>query len=88
MIREKNSQQESIVILPYKEGKFIRFPLAPKGSVGWLSHVGDFNSNIAYIRSMSLVQPAKWEMLDIAHARRSVISEDTYPNYHVSRLSN
>lgn len=84
LIREKNSQQESIVILPYKEGKFIRFPLAPKGSVGWLSHVGDFNSNIAYIRSMSLVQPAKWEMLDIAHARRSVISEDTYPNYHVS----
>lgn len=84
LISEENSQQDSIVILPYKKGKLVRFPLAPKGSVGWLSHVGDFNSNIAYIRSMSLVQPAKWEILNIADVQRSDSSEDSYPNYHVS----
>ena len=55
--------------------------LAQSGQVAWVSQVGDFNSNKLHIRSMSMVQPAKWEKLDTQSLQREVFSQDVYSNY-------
>ncbi|NOH97153.1 prolyl oligopeptidase family serine peptidase [Vibrio sp. 99-70-13A1] len=55
--------------------------LAQSGQVAWVSQVGDFDSNKLHIRSMSMIQPAKWEKLNTQSLQREVFSQDAYPNF-------
>ncbi|MDN3684942.1 prolyl oligopeptidase family serine peptidase [Vibrio sinaloensis] len=46
--------------------------------------MGDYNSNVVRIRSMSMVQPAKWEELNLVSMSRTLLSQDVYPTYRQS----
>lgn len=59
--------------------------LAKPGQVAWVSQVGDYQSNKLHIRSMSLIQPAKWERLNTDTLKREVFSQDRYPEYQKSK---
>ncbi|KWT99778.1 protease [Vibrio toranzoniae] len=59
--------------------------LAKPGQVAWVSQVGDYQSNKLHIRSMSLIQPAKWDRLNTGTLKRQVFSQDHYPEYQKSK---
>ncbi|NAX21793.1 prolyl oligopeptidase family serine peptidase [Vibrio sp. V39_P1S14PM300] len=81
VLSERVKGQETFVILDRSGKVRIRQPLAESGTVGWLSRPGDYASNTIHIRSMSMIQPPKWEALDVADASRQLLSQDEYPNY-------
>lgn len=81
---EQSKGRQSIVVLNHQGKEIHREPLSAEGSVGWVSRVGDYNSNIVRIRSMSMVQPAKWEELNLASMSRTLLSQDVYPTYRQS----
>lgn len=78
---EQFQGQKSIVLLNHQGKEQYREPLAEQGSVGWVSRVGDYESDVLRIRSMSMVQPAKWEELNVASKLRTQLSQDIYSNY-------
>jgi oligopeptidase B len=80
---EKNKGHKTLVVIPYNKGEQTRIDLSVQGNVGWVSRVGDYASNVIHIRSMSLIQPAKWEEFNIATRKRTLLSQDTYPNYKI-----
>lgn len=84
LIHEHEQGRDQLVIIGYDKAEPLHLAMAPEGAVGWISRVGDFNSNIVHIRSMSMIQPAKWERLHIGNAQRSLISEDAYPGFQQS----
>lgn len=59
--------------------------LAASGQAAWVSRVGDFKSNTLYIRSMSMVQPPKWEKVNSSTLERTLYSQDNYPTITPSR---
>lgn len=62
----------------------LRTSLSTSGQVAWISHVGDFNSDTFYLRSMSMVQSPKWEKVNTATLNRALYLEDQYPNIDAS----
>ncbi|PKG37900.1 S9 family peptidase [Psychromonas sp. Urea-02u-13] len=80
---EQNKGRKTLLVIPYNQGKKTRIALSEQGNVGWVSRVGDYASNVIRIRSMSLIQPAKWEEFNIETGKRTVLSQDTYPNYKI-----
>ncbi|MFB9216467.1 prolyl oligopeptidase family serine peptidase [Vibrio sinaloensis] len=81
---EQSKGRQSIVVLNHQGKEIHREPLSAEGSVGWVSRVGDYNSNVVRIRSMSMVQPAKWEELNLVSMSRTLLSQDVYPTYRQS----
>lgn len=59
--------------------------LADVSQVAWVSQVGDYQSNKLHIRSMSLIQPAKWDRLNTDTLQRESFSQDHYPEYQKSK---
>lgn len=60
-------------------------PLTTSGQTAWVSRVGDFKSNTFYIRSMSMIQPPKWEKVNSSTLERTLYSQDNYPTITPSR---
>ncbi|OLQ81631.1 protease [Photobacterium proteolyticum] len=82
---EQYRGRNALVILPYGDGEPKRIPLSEQGIVGWVSRVGSYESNVLRIRSMSLIQPPKWEEYSLATDERTLLSQDFYPNYQIGR---
>ena len=82
---EQYQGRNALVILSYGDGEPKRIPLSEQGTVGWVSRVGSYESNILRIRSMSLIQPPKWEEYSLATGERTLLSQDFYPNYQIGR---
>ena len=55
--------------------------LGTKGKVEWLSRAGDYNSNKLHIRTMSMVTPPKWDILNTKTLQRTLLSQDNYPTF-------
>lgn len=72
---------KSLAVKSYVSSQVQRHKLTENGVVAWVSNVGDFNSDTVRIRSMSMIQPPRWEELNIRTGMRSMLSEDHYPNY-------
>ncbi len=66
--------------------------LGTKGKVEWLSRAGDYNSNKLHIRTMSMVTPPKWDILNTKTLQRTLLSQDNYPTfdpvlYHTEQIN-
>lgn len=83
LVESHNGQKELVVVGAQGKEKF-RQSLSSAGSVGWVSRVGDYTSNVVRIRSMSLIQPAKWQEFDLSTLEMSTLSQDRYPSYQAS----
>ncbi|AXN34562.1 prolyl oligopeptidase family serine peptidase [Vibrio coralliilyticus] len=78
---EQKDGRKILITKDYSGSTMLRQPLTAEGNVGWVSRVGDFSSNVLRIRSMSMIQPPKWEELNVKEGKRILLSKDQYPNY-------
>lgn len=79
-----DGQQAQLIYLDNKGKIRHTETITTSGQVAWVSRVGDYNSNAFYIRSMSMIQPPKWEKVNVSTLNRHLYSQDKYPNINPS----
>ncbi|ODP97162.1 hypothetical protein BGL48_01740 [Salinivibrio sp. SS3] len=85
VLTQQQKGEQWFVLLNADGERVVKQPLAAQGQVAWFARGGDYASNQLFIRSMSLVQPPRWEALDLKSGTRREVSVDHYPDFDASR---
>ncbi|ODQ01741.1 prolyl oligopeptidase family serine peptidase [Salinivibrio sp. SS2] len=85
VLTQQYEGEQWFILLNTDGERVVKQPLAAQGQVAWFARGGDYASNQLFIRSMSLVQPPRWEALDLKSGTRREVSADHYPDFDASR---